>query len=274
MRRGALLWLGLAIAFSPVLINLVEGLRAYPADRYTLLVPLGLGLHALRARRAREAVESAPAPAPRVGLGTALIAAGLIVELLGVASASWGIARLGLPLAALGVALRLGAPSPLFAVTVFGAIPLPSFVQYAASPEIETAIGGALAAVFSAFGVVLESRGALLYAEGVRFELLATDSGLLTAASLFLGGWFSGLRARLALPRLLRRATGTAALALILHPLLLSIAAALLAAGAADAARTFLTHGATVGVAVWMVVASLAAEAEEPPTRGAEAASG
>ncbi len=253
MRRGALLWLGLAIAFSPVLINLVEGLRAEPADRYTLLVPLGLALYAMTSRRHATAdAESGT----RVGLGTALLAAGLFVELLGVASASWGIARLGLPIAALGISLRLGAPSFLVVLTVFGAIPLPSFVQHAASPEVETAIGGALAALFAGVGVAIESRGALLFSQDLRLEMLASDSGLITAAALFLGGWFTGLGPSLDLVRLLRRATLAAALVLAIHPALLVVAATLLVAGSPDAARTLLTHGASIAVAMWMLLAA------------------
>ena len=88
-------WLALGVAFSPVLVNLARSVGEYPEQRVTLLAPVLLLLAIRRSGPGR--------PAGRWD-GAVAIAVGVALEMLGIFTRSWSIARLGLPVAALGLA--------------------------------------------------------------------------------------------------------------------------------------------------------------------------
>ena len=109
-----------------MLVDLARNVAAQAEDRVTLLAPLLL-LLALRSDA------NAPAPPRRDGL--VALAAGVVLEVFGVAAESWSLARLGLPVAAMGLARYAGRPPVAVAALLLFAIPLPDTLVTLPSPR-------------------------------------------------------------------------------------------------------------------------------------------
>ncbi|MBW2233347.1 MAG: hypothetical protein JRH17_23440 [Deltaproteobacteria bacterium] len=223
-----------------MLVDLARGL-VLGTSRYTLLAVLLLGLLLWRG--------SPLEGVPRLQSGRALVVLGLLAEVVGMASASWSIARVGLPVAVLGVALINGHPRAAVAVLAFGLVPIPGFVHGIASPDVESLLGSGAASVIGALGWTLEVGGPLLQYGGRRFELLATDTGLVTALACAEVGWYSAVRAGGAVRQAGLRAAGGAALGLLLQPVLLLFCVATLPLGWPQVGRFLLTDGPWLALA-------------------------
>jgi hypothetical protein len=232
--RSLLLWCALGVAFSPVLVNLAREIAA-GTSLYTLLAAQLLGLLLWR----RSPSEGSRRPT----LGGSLLVLGLLAEVVGIASASWSLARFGLPIAVLGVALISGHPRATVVVLAFGLVPVPDFVHGITSPELESLLGAAVAHAVGALGWPLEVGGPLLQYHGRRFELLAPDVGLLTALACAEVGWYSAVRRSADMRQAGLRAIAGAALGLLLQPVLLLLCVATLPLGWPAMGRFLLTHG-------------------------------
>lgn len=235
--------LALGAAFSPVLVGLKQSAVEDPGHRSVLLAPLLIGSLLLHG--------SAPDGTPiRPRAGLALLAAGIVLELVGLALGISVVARLGLPLAFCGLALRSGRPNSRIALLAFGLVPIPDFVKLLSSPLAEIGFAEALARVGSLLGAEIEARGPILVSKGQSLALVPSDAGLVTAALLAEWGAYRAIRSGADLVGIgigaLRGALG----ALIVQPLLGGAAAGLLVLGFPDLARSFLYHGLVLGLAV------------------------
>lgn len=246
--HAGLLWLGLAIASSPALAGLARSLRDEPGQRYTLLALLLLGLLVLReGSRGVETVRR-----PRTGMGLVLL--GWAGQLLGAAAASGFIAHAGLAVSIFGLGLFLGWPSPGSLVLVFGLIPVPGFVYAMGSPVVESILGEAVGRVLGRLGLPVETGGPLLQSSAGRFEIVASDVGLVTAVCAAQVAWYSSLRRGESVPTGIRWALQAAAAGLLAQPLLVVLGAATLPLGQPELGRFFLSHGVPIALALAVLV--------------------
>lgn len=229
----ALLWLGLAAAFSPVLVSLVTSRAGPAAHSSALLAPLLL-IRLLAAD---------PSAGPRRSWAPALVLLGAVLELLGIVGDAWTIARLGLPTAALGLALWTGRPRPAVALLFFALVPPPVFLFEATTPDVESALGGLAVRLLDPLGAGLQIAGPLVRSGGASFELESSQNGLHLAIALGVLGWYAGcLRSRRPL-RLFAGALCGAVVALPAQLLLVTTALALFAWRGAGLAAAWLDHG-------------------------------
>jgi len=235
-------WAALGAALSPALADLLEHLAGEPPDRYVVVAAV------LIAASLGGAGATTPRSSPRPALGLTVLAAAVLLELLGIASGSWSIARLAIPIAVLGMALSGGPLSPPVALLAFGLIPVPNFIVTVGTPEVESALARWLAGAVGPV-VEIEAAGPLLRSAGGRLELQPHDGPLRLAIVLAMLGWYAALRRREAWPAGLVRAVAFASGSLLLQPLALLLAVALLAAGAPAAAVVWLTTGSWLAVA-------------------------
>jgi hypothetical protein len=228
-------WIALAVAFSPVLVDLARNLAQVAEDRVTLLAPVLL-LLSLRGATA------APARGHRDGVIGIVLGIGL--ELIGLASESQSIARVGLPVAALGLARLYGRPAPGSAALLFFAIPVPDTLVLLAGPALQGTMLEATGALLHALGAPVHAHGLELVGPTKRIVLDPAQGAASLALALTALGWYSALRAQAGVGSAARRALLLAPLALPLQMLVMLGTGALLAAGLGDAARFWLRHGA------------------------------
>jgi hypothetical protein len=233
-------WIALAVAFSPVLVDLGRSLVAEPTDRVVLVAPLLL-LLALRRDTANRRAASGWAAGSAIAIGIAL-------ELLGLLSDTRSIARTGLPIAALGVAGWNGWPAIAVAALVFFAIPIPDTLLLLASPALESAVVGAAGSILQGLGASVQAHGSSLIASGGRINLHPIDGGASLAIVLGALGWYSAARLGDSVRRCARRAALFCLLALPLQVLVDVLCGALLAGGHLDASRFWLRHAGWITV--------------------------
>lgn len=227
-------WIALGAAFSPVLVDLARNLAADPRDLYTLLSPLLIGLVLVRGAGRRER--------GRFRGGLPLVGLGLALEVLGIVAASWSIARLGLPVAAFGLARATGCSGRVAALS-FAAIPLPAFVLATGSPRIEGGLAEIGTSLLAGAGLALSARGPLVCHGADCLELLSSDAGLVTAVMLAQLGWYSALREAGDLPEAALRAVRWLPWVLVVQPVAVLIALLATAVGLPDLGRAWLSYG-------------------------------
>jgi hypothetical protein len=264
LAAAALPWAALLAAFSPVLVDLARDLGLGTKHHYLALPALLLALALARTpagggRAARRPV-----------LGALALCGGLSLELVGLAGEASFLARLGLPLAALGLGLLRGGPPPLPLALGFFLVPVPNAALALASPGLETALGRLAAATLSPLGLPVASIGLTLEGPaGAHLDLRAENGGALLAhclagvgalgAALGGAGWRSAAAA----------AALGAALALPLQPLSLLGAGALVAAGEPELARIWLgTASPVLASGAWLWWLRRAALARARAARG------
>jgi hypothetical protein len=253
-----LAWLALGCAFGPVLLQLASTIPSTPFAWSVLLAPLlmiaaAAGDGAAGASRRSEGISTAGdrSSSIRRALAPALLALGLAIELVGIAGGSPGVARLGLPVAIVGLALWLGAPRARVALLAFWMIPIPFAVHALTSPNLESAYARIGAGIAAALGANVAASGPLLRSGAQHLELDPHDTGLhlaLLAAEL---AWYAALRARVSWRAGVLRMACAALAALPLQLLVVLVAVVLLEAGKVDLAKFWLDDGA------WLVVAVL-----------------
>lgn len=234
--RAPLTWLGLALAASPVLLGWISDLRADPTDRYVAVPALAL-LALIVLDRHRRAPRRPRLAAIALSLAALLLLGGIALDVV-------IIARLGAALGLCGLAAMHGRPRLATAALGFALVPLPTTLLQLASPALETTLAVAASAILRALGAEVDAVGPVLRGPGpVQLALLATDGGLPTLVALASTGWALAL-ARGGLPaQALHGAARAGVLVLLVQPLAMLLAAALVAAGQPDAARAFLSFG-------------------------------
>lgn len=242
-----LLWLGLALASSPALASLARGLRDEPTHRYTLLAALLLVLLIARGTAATETAER------RRGPGGFLVLLGSAAQLLGAAAASGFIAHVGLATSILGLGLYLGRPAASTLILAFGLIPVPGFLYAMGSPVVESLLGEAAARILGAVGLPVEAGGPLLQSGSGRFEIVATDAGLVTALCAAQVAWYSSRRQTEPVAVGLRRVAWAVSAAVVLQPLLVVLATTSLPLGHPGIGRFVLSHGVPIALAAFVL---------------------
>jgi hypothetical protein len=235
--RSWLLWIALAVALSPALIDWVQQVTTSPWARGAAVFPL------LLAWSVRD--DASPVRPKRDGV--AWLALGLALTLVGVGGGMPRVGRPGIAFAAIGLARAIGFPStPRMLLAAF-AIPIPSQVLAALAPGLEAAVAGLVArgATLAGVGAHLdESRlSALRFVSPAGFlELFPGDGGVSLAWSFAGIGWFAAVQRGAALPGALRAAAGPVLVAFVLQALVLALACGATLFGAAALARAVLDH--------------------------------
>ena len=250
-RSSLLLWLALLAGFSPVLVAFVRQ-EAWSAPSSTLAAPI---LIAICLWLGADTIER-----PRTG-GAALIATGLLLELVGIALEIWTIAWLGFPVAVIGLALWLGRPSWRIAALALGLVAIPESIRLAASPGPESALLSGVCAAWHALGVDLACIGPVARFADRRLELQPADVGWTLAPLLAQLGWFRAVIDGASGPRALRGALACAAAVVVVQPLSIGLALGLLIVSSEGVASAWLSHG------VW-IVCTIVALAVTFPRRG------
>ena len=165
--------LGILFAFSPALLDLIQQIRSSPSHAYLLLAPILMGL-VWMSHQAR------PASIRRGALPWVLGGA-IALELLGLASGTALLVRIGLALAiiAIGMAYRTERIGLYF--LALGLIPVPGGITILTSPALETAWGEIGVGVWGWLGYAFRPGGPLIESGGEVLELQAPDSGIVTA---------------------------------------------------------------------------------------------
>lgn len=233
------LWSGWLFAFSPILVDLVAHLRAFPWTRATLVFPF------LAWWTARS--EAAPVRGSR--WGWILVGAGLLIGLLAVAGDVLRGGRVGLVLSAMGLCLATGWASWRAAILLLWSVPVPHVLLDLAEPLstgffLPSAIG-----VARWLGAGVEYHRDQLVSAAGSLEWSPIDGGLplaLMAAGL---GWCHAVRYRASTAAALRRSLQAAALALIVQwALVVSVGLALARGVAPTALRAFLDGWPWLGI--------------------------
>ena len=233
-------WLALGCAFSPVLFQFANAIAGIAFGWSALLAPaLMISLAARDRQRAL----------PRRGLAQVLLGVGLVIQLIGLAGGSPSIARLGLPVAVVGVALWTGAPSVATAVLAFWALPIPTTAYGLTTPHLESAYAQLGADFGEWVGADMRASGPLIRTGEHRLELDPIHSGIHLAFVATQLVWYAAVLNKTAVPRALARMAAVALLALPLQFLAVLVAIALLSAGTPEGANIWLDHG------VWLLTA-------------------
>ena len=174
-------WAALAIGFSPVLVEWWTYAWAPDTRFFPLVLPLGLIFWARGI--------SCPSH-PRPILGTSFVLMGLTLEIVGILAETWTVARLGGPIGLIGMAMRLGNPSPRLLTLLFFAVPIPTFVMQLTSPQLESFYASVVShGLAEGLGLAVTSSGPLIIAPSQSLELTAPDAGWQTAYLLVAGLW-------------------------------------------------------------------------------------
>jgi hypothetical protein len=241
-RTRLVLWLALLAAFSAAIAEFVRDYAAGSSSPTTLLTPVLMAVcgwrGAVRGEQPRRA-------------GVALIVVGLLLEAIGVASRTWTVAWLGLPVAVVGMALWLGRPSWRIAALAFGLVPVPVSLQLATTPTAESALLSAACAAWRTLGLAFSCTGPVARIDGRHLDLHPGDAGWTLAAVLAQLGWFHAVSAGASGWQAVGRALAFAAAVIVVQPLAIGLALGLLAVGSADVARAWLSYG------VWLVCAAI-----------------
>lgn len=241
---ATLSWSLVAVAFSPVLIDLCAHWAQRPWAAYSVVfLPLFL-LELRRAPRGRRR------PTP----GWTLLGAALALELLLVAGGLTRAARLPLVLAAFGMGWIQGRPAPRAIALLVAFVPVPSVLVSWGSPALELAWAKAAAALLQLAGMpALVEAGEVVsdLVVGPRALRLGEADGGLGVAALLLGlAWYAGLRRGASIAATL--GVGLAC-ALLAAPIQILALASVGASGLADAPARF-----ALDVGPWAVVAAIA----------------
>jgi hypothetical protein len=238
-------WTAFFFAFSPLLSDLVDHVRAHPWAAWSLVFGI---LLVLLARR-----DSSHAPPHRDGyalLGMALLLEGLAI---GGGPVRWG--RPAIPLGVFGVARILGRPSFRVAALACWALPLPTFIASVASPQLEYIWLRAAAATLSSFAPISVHQASASWPDGV-LRVAASDGGLPLAVFLSGVGWIYALPTWRGFGRALVTAAIWGLAGLPAQALAVLIALALAIAYQPEAAQVWLSWGVFLGCMVVALAAT------------------
>jgi hypothetical protein len=246
------LWLALLVGFLPVLAEYLRGFAARYSPASTLLAPVLIALCFWHGKAGEQE--------PR-RIGAMWIAAGLLLELTGLAARTFTVAWLGFPVAVLGMALWLGSPSWRVAVLAFGLVPPPVSLQLTFSPTLETALLSAACAVWRSVGLAVSCSGPEAQLGAHRLGLGAEHVGWILVPVFVQLGWFVAICAESSTGRALRTALAFGVAALVVQPLAIVIALGLLAVSTPVVAGGWLSHGVWLLGAACVLVGSMRSRA-------------
>jgi hypothetical protein len=249
----ALLWLGLLVAFSPVLANLLQHLEEEAWARYVLVFPFLLAL----------CIARYPSRLRASALGYVALTLAILIELVAIGGSTMVWARPALPLAVIGLCGAFGLASTRTALLACWLIPVPHRVLRMLSPQLETCLLRPLTGLLDALGAELRLEDSRVLATGFELEVFDFDGGLTLAALLAGLGWYAGLRRGCGLFGTVGRAVLWGALALPIQ--LLALLALVL--GAPSVGRFFLTPISSSTIPSWARRHSSSTRTSSPRTR-------
>jgi hypothetical protein len=191
---------------------------------------------------------------PRRSGALILLIAGLLLELVGLAGGSPGVARLGLPISIVGLSLWTGVPAPMTALLALWAIPIPGSFYGLTTPNLESAYARFGTAAISALGADLSASGPVIRSGAEHLELDPYHSGLHFVFITTLLAWYTAARNGWAPMLAVTRTAGAALVAIPLQILAVLVAIALLAAGSLEFAKFWLHDGAWLLTAILGIV--------------------
>lgn len=228
--RERVLWSALAIALSASWFDLARHWWEEPWARPAALF-LPLFVAAAAHDRGRQEARWDGALLVAAGLGWSLLAMGGGLPRLG---------RPGVPLAMFGLARALGRPSLAVSLLALWVIPPPFALVKALSPGLETGLAWSAATIAEARGSQTLLTPWFLEVGGARLPLGPADGGLPLAAYLAGLGWWAGGWTGGGIREAARRAVRMLPLGFVAQALGLTLAFALLLAGAPEPARVLL----------------------------------
>jgi hypothetical protein len=174
--------------------------------------------------------------------------------MFGIFVESWSVARIGLPIAAMGLARFAGRPPVAIVALLLFAIPMLDTLLTLPSPALEKAIARTAGAILRALGCEIETAGLSIAAAGRRIVLDPTDGGANLAVALAAIGWYAAASAGNGFFRCLWRAIAFSLATLPLQTLGLVLTGWLLAAGMPISARFWLRHGIWLAASAALLV--------------------
>jgi hypothetical protein len=244
--REIILWSALTVALSASWADLAGHWLAEPWARpAALFVPLFVAV------AAREPVRRGSR-----GVGAALVAAGLGLSLVAAGGGLTRMGRLGIPLGTIGMARALGRPSLATSLLALWIVPPPFALARLLSPGLEHGIASLAVRAAEARGLPAALGLGSLDLGGAALALAPTDGGLPLAFYLAGVGWWGAVRVGGGPSAAAAAALRFAPFGFLAQAIGLALACALLATGAAGAARALLDAWAwpVLGLAVAWVV--------------------
>jgi hypothetical protein len=241
-------WAGAAVALSPTIVHISELVVGYSWSHYVVLAPFLLAF-CLFAERGQ------PNAKPHTAAAAIVIVIAMVVQLLGIATDSWSIARIAFPLTVMGVALLLGRPPLLTMALCFWSVPVPNFLITIATPWSESILAQGAVAVASVLGIEAAASGPLIKSGDTMLRLQSMQGGVVTALVLAELGWYSAVRGG---ARSWRTALGRSALyasaVIVVQPAAILIAVLVFANFGPVPAEIWMSHGCLMSAAVVFVV--------------------
>ena len=243
--RAGLLWLAGGIAFSPVLVDLAGHFLTAAWSRYALVFPGLLAWQLLdgsdRVRPGRD--------------GVVWLVIGLAIEAVALVGGELRIGRLGLAAAAVGLC-RFGGWGSWRSLVLIGlAVPVPAFVLFLLSPELESALLALAIPLLP--GADLALTGVTVHAGSEALMLDHGDGGIPTA---ILGAgiaWFLALRTAPPPQRLAGSCAAGAACGFAIQYVSLLLALGVLQTAGGEPARTLLSNLPPLATIATLGLASL-----------------
>jgi hypothetical protein len=188
--RDVLLAAALGLALAPVFEEIARHVVANPWAAYVLgMLPLCVLAYARS--------ESGGAGHRD---GALWIAAAFVFELVGLLAGPAQIGRLGVPLAAFGVARLRGRPGLAGALLALWLVPIPNLLLRIPSPGLESLMLSLAARGAALFGADAAVSGVDVDVSGVPLRVLRGDGGVPLAIALAGAGWYVAVRRGARLP--------------------------------------------------------------------------
>lgn len=250
-RGHSVLWIALAAALSPVLVDTATHVATNEWARGTAIFPFLLAYCAWK--------DTTPLRPSRDGL--VLLGIGVAVSFIGVGGGMPRVGRPGLVLAVIGLARMTGRPSLGCALLALWLIPLPTQLIEALAPGLDAVVANAAAHIASAMGVASHVEPGhvdtlLLVGPAGRLDLLPGDAGLPLAWTFAGLGWFAAVRLGLSLSAAARLAARWMLMAIPLQVVALAAACLMTLLGRPALGRAGLDHFPLIAVILGLVWAS------------------
>jgi hypothetical protein len=250
-RGHSVLWIALAAALSPVLVDTATHVATNEWARGTAVFPFLLAYCAW--------TDMAPSHPSRDGL--VLLVIGVAVSFIGVGGGMPRVGRPGLVFAVLGLARMTGRPSLGCALLALWLIPLPTQLIEALAPGLDAVVASAVAQIASATGIAAHVEPGhvdtlVLVGPAGRLDLLPGDAGLPLAWTFAGLGWFKAVRLGRSSSAAARFAGRWMLMAIPLQVVALAAACAMTLLGRPALGRAVLDHFPLVAVLLGLVWAT------------------
>ena len=249
-RGHTVLWIALAAALSPLLVDLAAHEAGNVWARGAAIFPLLLAYCAWR--------DTSPPLPSRDGL--VLLVLGVAVAFVGVGGGMPRVGRPGIALSVIGLARMTGRPSLRCALLALWVIPFPTQIIEALAPGLDAVVANLSAHVATALGVAAHVDASHVVALWLvvpagRLELFPGDGGVALAWTFAGLGWFVAVRSEATLTEAARIALRWMVAALPLQAAALALACAMALLGRPGLGRALLDHFLLVATLLGLALA-------------------